>query len=118
MFDACMDAMLADEQYGAVVMPVVYSHHATTQGRMESMRPHARKHGKPICIAWIPEQLEGPGAITADSAPELPLFRSMRRLMNAIRLWFEHDDAAMAGTPPGTPAAFPALDIAVASLPG
>ncbi len=116
MFDACMDAMLADKRYGVVVMPVVYSHHATTQARMESMRPHARRHGKPVCIAWIPEQLEGPGAVAADSAPELPLFRSMRRLMNAIRLWFEHDAAA--GAPLGAPAAFPALDIAVASLPG
>ena len=61
MFDACMDAMLADAQYGVVVMPVVYSHHATTQVRMEGMRPHAQKHGKPLCIAWLPEQLEGPG---------------------------------------------------------
>ncbi len=115
MFDACMDAMLSDSQYGAVVMPVVYSHHATTQGRMESMRPHARKHGKPVCIAWIPEQLEGPGAVAADAAPELPLFRSMRRLMNAIRLWLDHGGGEPGG---GTPAAFPALDIAVASLPG
>jgi acyl-CoA synthetase (NDP forming) len=114
MFDACMDAMLSDEQYGVVVMPVVYSHHATTQGRMESMRPHAQKHGKPVCIAWIPEQLEGPGAVAADSAPELPLFRSTRRLMNAIRLWLEHGDAA----PDGAPAAPPGLEAAVSSLPG
>jgi acyl-CoA synthetase (NDP forming) len=116
MFDACMDAMLADAQYGVVVMPVVYSHHATTQGRMESMRPHARKHGKPVCIAWIPEQLEGPGAVAADGAPELPLFRSTRRLMNAIRLWLEHDGGGAAG---GAPAATSQdLDLAVASLPG
>jgi acyl-CoA synthetase (NDP forming) len=118
MFDACMDAMLADGQYGVVVMPVVYSHHATTQGRMESMRPHARKHGKPICIAWLPERLEGPGAAAADSAPELPLFRSTRRLMNAVRLWLEHDGRTAADAPPGAPASFPALDLAVASLPG
>jgi len=116
MFDACMDAMLADGQYGVVVMPVVYSHHATTQGRMESMRPHARKHGKPVCIAWVPEQLEGPGAVAADSAPELPLFRSMRRLMNAIRLWLEHHHDAAA--PANGPAASPGLDDVVASLPG
>lgn len=113
MFDACMDAMLGDAQYGVVVMPVVYSHHATTRGRMESMRPHALKHGKPVCIAWISEQLEGPGALAADSAPELPLFRSTRRLMDAIRLWLEHD----AGAPEGTPAAPPGLGGAVASLP-
>ena len=115
MFDACMDAMLADSQYGVVVMPVVYSHHATTQGRMESMRPHARKHGKPVCIAWIPEQLEGPGAVAADGAPELPLFRSMRRLMNAIRLWLEHDSG---GAPGAAQTASPDLDLALASLPG
>ena len=120
MFDACMDAMLADAQYGVVVMPTVYSHHATTAGRMEGMRPHARKHGKPLCIAWLPEQLEGPGAVAADGAPELPLFRSMRRLMNAIRLWLDHDaaaatrGAAAAAAVPGAPG----LDIAVASLPG
>jgi acetate---CoA ligase (ADP-forming) len=121
MFDACMDAMLADKQYGVVVMPVVYSHHATTQVRMEGMRPHAQKHGKPVCIAWVPEQLEGPGAVAADGAPELPLFRSMRRLMKAIRLWFDHDAAATAaGAAPGEAAAAPSsgLDIAVASLPG
>ena len=98
MFDACMDAMLGDSQYGVVVMPVVYSHHATTQGRMESMRPHALKHGKPVCIAWISEQLEGPGAVAADGAPELPLFRSTRRLMNAIRLWLGHDARAPVDT--------------------
>lgn len=117
MFDACMDAMLADAQYGVVVMPVVYSHHATTQLRMESMRPHALKHGKPVCIAWIPEQLEGPGAMAADAAPELPLFRSMRRLMQAIRLWQEHDGASTA--PPGGPIAAPdGLEDALATLPG
>ena len=116
MFDACMDAMLADPQYGVVVMPVVYSHHATTAGRMESMRPHARKHGKPVCIAWIPEQLEGPGAVAADSAPELPLFRSTRRLMNAIRLWLEHD-AQGAAAQGADPAAAPGLESAMASLP-
>ncbi len=115
MFDACMDAMLADAQYGVVVMPVVYSHHATTAGRMESMRPHALKHGKPVCIAWLPEQLEGPGAAAADSAPELPLFRSMRRLMNAIRLWLEHGAAAPDGT--GAAAPPPGLEMALASLP-
>src|SRR4028119_193348 len=50
--------------------------------RPGAARPPARKHGKPVCSAWIPERLEGPGAAAADSAPELPLFRSTRRMMN------------------------------------
>ena len=45
------------------------------------------KGGKPIVVAWIPEQLEGPGAAAADGSPVVPLFRSMRRLMNAIKRW-------------------------------
>ncbi|MBX6747350.1 MAG: CoA-binding protein, partial [Acetobacteraceae bacterium] len=34
-YDACMEAMMSDPQYGAAVIPVVYSHHATTRLRME-----------------------------------------------------------------------------------
>ncbi len=112
-YDACMEAMLSDPQYGCAVMPVVYSHHASTQVRMEQLRPYARKFGKPLLIAWIPEQLEGPGAVVADSVPELILFRSMRRLMNAVRLWLEYHGQA----PAGTPARPPGLEAALASLP-
>ena len=46
--------------------------------------------GKPIIIAWIPEQLEGPGAVAADASPTVPIFRSMRRLMRAVQLWHQY----------------------------
>jgi acyl-CoA synthetase (NDP forming) len=112
-YDACMEAMLSDPQYGCAVMPVVYSHHASTQLRMEQLRPYAPKFGKPLLIAWIPEQLEGPGAVAADSVPELILFRSMRRLMNAVRLWLEYHGRK----PAGTPARPHGLEAALAGLP-
>jgi acyl-CoA synthetase (NDP forming) len=113
-YDACMEAMLTDPQYGCAVIPVVYSHHATTQLRMEQLRPYARKFGKPLIIAWIPERLEGPGVELADSVPELVVFRSMRRLMNAVRLWLEHY-----GQVPPAPVTAPAgLEAAIAALPG
>ncbi|MDO9711194.1 acetate--CoA ligase family protein [Paracraurococcus lichenis] len=98
-YDACMEAMLSDPQYGCAVIPQVYSHHATTVGRMESLRPYATKFGKPLLIAWIPEQLEGPGAVHADSVPELILFRSMRRLMHAVKLWHQYYDQREEGAP-------------------
>jgi acyl-CoA synthetase (NDP forming) len=96
MFDACMNAMLADPQYAAVVMPVVYHNPATTPLRMAAMAPLARAAGKPICIAWIPESLEGPGPVAVDTSTDLSLFRSMRRLMKAIALWLQYYD----GQPP------------------
>ncbi|HYZ34615.1 MAG TPA: acetate--CoA ligase family protein [Crenalkalicoccus sp.] len=86
-YDECLDAMLDDPQYGVLVIPIVYSHHATTAVRMAQTQKVAARHGKPVCIAWIPEQLEGPGVVAAEAMPELAVFRSMRRLMNAIRLW-------------------------------
>ncbi|MDN3567981.1 acetate--CoA ligase family protein [Paeniroseomonas aquatica] len=113
-YDACMEAMLTDPQYGCAVIPVVYSHHASTQLRMEQLRPYAAKFGKPLIIAWIPERLEGPGVEKADSVPELIVFRSMRRLMNAIRLWLEHYGQVA----PGPVAAPSGLGAAIASLPG
>ncbi|WP_164867966.1 acetate--CoA ligase family protein [Rhodovarius crocodyli] len=101
MYDACMRAILADPQYGVVVMPVVYHNPAPTgtPNRMKLMRPLAQEAGKPICIAWIPESLEGPGPYAVDTAPELSLFRSMRRLMNAISLWHRWHDGAPAQAP-------------------
>ena len=67
-----------------------------------------------MVVHAVPEQLEAPGAAAADASPVVPLFRSMRRLMNAIKLWNEHyapraAEAAAAG---------PAIAEAVASLPG
>lgn len=112
-YDACMEAMLADPQYGCAVVPQVYSHFQTTVGRMESLRQYAPKFGKPLLIAWIPEQLEGPGAVHADSLPELILFRSMRRLMNAVKLWHEYYDRVEQAAP----AAPAGLDAALAALP-
>jgi acyl-CoA synthetase (NDP forming) len=95
-FDACMNAMLADPQYAVVVMPVVYHNPASTPLRMAAMAPLARAAGKPICIGWIPESLEGPGPVAVDTSADLSLFRSMRRLMKAIALWLQYYD----GQPP------------------
>lgn len=100
-FEECMVAMLKDDQYATVIFPVVYHNPApaATPARMRTLEPMAAAAGKPICIAWIPESLEGPGAEAADVSPNLVLFRSTRRMMNALRLWFlQHDPKPAAGT--------------------
>ena len=93
-FEECMVAMLKDDQYATVIFPVVYHNPApaATPARMKTLEPMAAAAGKPICIAWIPESLEGPGAEAADVSPNLVLFRSTRRMMNALRLWFSQHD--------------------------
>jgi acyl-CoA synthetase (NDP forming) len=113
-FGECVLAMAADPAYGVIVYPQVYSHYQTTPGRIAEIAALTEKAGKPIIVAWVPEQLEGPGAAAADASPVVPLFRSMRRLMNAIRLWQNHY------APPAAPAAAPETGVlaAVAALPG
>jgi acetate---CoA ligase (ADP-forming) len=112
-FGKCVLAMMADPQYGVIVYPQVYSHFQTTPGRIKEIADLTEQGGKPIIVAWIPEQLEAPGTFAADASPVVPLFRSMRRLMNAIRLWLqyyaEREDGAVA-KPAG-------LDAALAALP-
>jgi len=114
-FEDCMLAMLNDDQYATVVFPVVYHNPApaATPSRMKTLEPMAAASGKPICIAWVPESLEGPGAEAADVSPNLVLFRSMRRMMNALRLWFHHHDPKPA---PAVPDA--AASAAAGKLPG
>lgn len=113
-FEECMVAMLNDDQYATVVFPVVYHNPApaATPQRMKVLEPMAAKSGKPICIAWVPESLEGPGAEAADVSPNLVLFRSMRRMMNALRLWFQHHDPKPAAAAPDV-----AASAAAAKLP-
>ncbi|MDB5414346.1 MAG: CoA-binding protein [Rubritepida sp.] len=91
-FEECMVAMLADEQYAAIVFPIVYHNPAptATPTRMRVLDPMAAASGKPICIGWIPESLQGAGTEAADASQHLSLFRSTRRMMNTLRLWFAH----------------------------
>jgi acyl-CoA synthetase (NDP forming) len=76
---------------------------------MLTLDPMAEKAGKPICIMWIPESLEGPGPQAVDVAPHLALFRSTRRMMRAIRLWLDHH---------GAPAEAAVESVAAPALPG
>ncbi|MBL6459245.1 acetate--CoA ligase family protein [Belnapia sp. T6] len=113
-FGKCVLAMMEDPQYGVIVYPQVYSHHLTTPGRIQEIATLTERGGKPIIVAWIPELLEGPGAVAADASPVVPIFRSMRRLMNAVRLWLDYHErrAAEAVAPPA------GLGAALAALPG
>ena len=115
-FEECMGAMLQDEQYATVVFPIVYHNPAPTgtPARMRTLEPMAAAVGKPICIAWVPESLEGPGAEAADVSPNLVLFRSTRRMMNALRLWFQRHDPR----PPAGAADARAVAAAAAVAPG
>jgi acyl-CoA synthetase (NDP forming) len=88
-FKACADAMLADPAYGAMIVPVVTSAAGLTEARVPLMSEFAARHGKPICIVWLTEWREGPGAELYEKDPHVARFGSMRSCFGAIRAWQE-----------------------------
>jgi len=64
----CFEALLADDQFGALVVPHTYAY-APATARIEIMGRAAARHGKIACAVWLTQHLEGPGAIETEQNP-------------------------------------------------
>ena len=62
----CFEALMADPQYGALVVPHTYAY-APATARIGILGKAAAQHGKIACNVWLTQHLEGPGAIEASS---------------------------------------------------
>lgn len=82
----CFDALLADPQYGVLVVPHTFAYPAAT-ARIALMADAAGRHGKLACSVWLTQHLEGPGAEETETNPRVALFRSMRHCMAALAAW-------------------------------
>jgi acyl-CoA synthetase (NDP forming) len=89
--EACFDALLADPQYGVLVVPHTFAYAAAT-ARCAAMGEAAARHGKIACVHWLTQHLEGPGAEETEHNPNVALFRSMNHCMAAIAAWHQHAD--------------------------
>lgn len=83
---ACAHALAADPAYGALVLPNVYASPLVV-ARVPFYASLARQHGKPVCIAWLPEWREGPGSKEIERDPDVVLFRSMDRCFATLAAW-------------------------------
>jgi acyl-CoA synthetase (NDP forming) len=83
---ACGEALLSDEQYGALVMPqpVAFDFHTP---RIEALGKLSQQHGKITCNVLVSQWLQGPAALEAELNPHVAQFRSMSRCFAAIRKW-------------------------------
>jgi acyl-CoA synthetase (NDP forming) len=86
-FGACCRALLADPQYGALVVPGTVAVMETAKDRVPKMSALAREQAKPVAIVWLSEWLQGPGSGDYEADEKLPLFRSMDRCFGAIAAW-------------------------------
>ncbi len=86
-FGACCRALLADPQYGALVVPGTVAVVETAKDRVPAMTALAREQPKPVVLVWLSEWLQGPGSGEYEKEERIPLFRSMERCFGAIAAW-------------------------------
>ncbi len=104
-FGQCCRALLADPQYGALVVPSTVAVVETVKDRVPAMAALAREQPKPVAQVWLSEWLQGPGSGEYEKDERIPLFRSMQRCFGAIAAWHALADrkieAAPRLSPPG-----------------
>ncbi len=87
---ACANAMLDDPNFGAVLLPMVFSS-PTTPARVPFYNALARRTGKAVIMAWTSEWLEGPGAAEMEADPRVILIRSMNRAFALLAAWHRRE---------------------------
>jgi acyl-CoA synthetase (NDP forming) len=84
---ACARAMLSDPAYGALVLPQVTPNEAMAEQRCAAASQLSAEAGKPVCIVWLPEWLEGPGSGIYARDERVSFFRAMDRCFSALSKW-------------------------------
>jgi acetyl-CoA synthetase len=82
----CVEALLADPAYGAILLPNGFAYDVATP-RFHMLDEMAARHGKAACVVWTTQWLEGPGAREVEGTEHVALFRSMDRCMAAMAAW-------------------------------
>jgi acyl-CoA synthetase (NDP forming) len=85
-FVDCCTALIADPQYGALVLPQTGAS-ANVYPRLEQIAARAREHGKIVCLIWICGWLEGPGYRECEQNNHIAVFRSVDRCFATLALW-------------------------------
>jgi acyl-CoA synthetase (NDP forming) len=91
-FLACIEAMLADDAYGTIVIPQA-GLSARTHERRKRFSVLAKKLGKPICLPFIGGWTGGPGTTEAEMDGGFGWFYSLDRCFATLAAW--HRRAAL-----------------------
>ncbi len=98
-YAACAEAMLADPGYAALVVMAPTIIPGTTPRNVAMFAALAERAGKPVCISWMSEWKDGPGAAECEASPHVARFQSSERAFRALARW-QAREAALAGPPP------------------
>jgi acyl-CoA synthetase (NDP forming) len=100
-YAACTQALLADPAYGALVVMAPSINPAVTPRNIEMFSGLAAAAGKPVCLSWISEWKDGPGAAQCETDPHVARFRSTEAVFRVLSAW--HSRARIAAAPKPRP---------------
>ena len=84
--DACADALMADDAYGALVVPHTLSYEFGL-ARIATFNDAVARRGKIACNVWMSEWLGGPGTTETETCESVALFRSMQGCFWTLAAW-------------------------------
>ena len=96
----CCRALLADPQYGALVLSMTVATSEVSAARLKLLNELAAEQPKPVALVWMSEWLEGPGIEGYEALERVALFRSAGRCFTTLAAWHAHHaGVARAGAP-------------------
>jgi len=93
---ACMDALLRDPQYSALVMAQAQAYAAVIP-RIHMLSKLATEHGAMACYVPVVQWAMGPGTPEAELDERVAVFRSMTRCFQALKHWHAREDRRQRG---------------------
>jgi acyl-CoA synthetase (NDP forming) len=88
-FGYCLDAFIADPNFSALVIPMVFAHPSSSGARAQAVVEAAKRTDKPLAVIWMNEWHQGPGSEVFDADSRVSLFRSADRCFGALRAWMD-----------------------------
>lgn len=93
IFSEIADAFLSDPEFGAVVMPYIYTFESEARlRRVLGLHDAAKKHGKISCVTWSTGWLGGPGMKESHASSHLAVFTRSERCFKALAAWHRRDE--------------------------
>lgn len=88
-FGYCLDAFVADPNFSALVIPMVFAHASSSGARAPAIIDAAKRTDKPLAVIWMNEWYQGPGSEMLDADPHVTTFRSADHCFAALRAWMD-----------------------------
>ncbi len=98
-YAACAEALLSDPAYGALVIMAPSINPAVTPRNIDMFSTLAARAQKPVCISWISEWKDGPGAAQCETDVHVAKFRSTEAVFRTLAAWHAHARTATAPKP-------------------